>query len=97
MARDEASTRTKGAEETPSFEAALEALERVVARLESGSLGLEEALAAFEEGVRLARQCESRLDQAERRVEVLLRAPDGTLRAEPYDPAAPRGPRTEGE
>lgn len=80
-----------------SFEATLAALEAVVARLESGTLGLEEALAAFERGVRLARECESRLDDAERKIEVLLRAPDGTLRTEPYDPTPPRGPRDAGE
>lgn len=84
-------------EEPSSFEAALAALEQVVARLESGALGLDEALAAFERGVRLARGCESRLDEAERKVELLLRAPDGTLRAEPFEPAAPRGSRADDE
>ncbi len=72
-----------------SFEAALEALEAIVARLESGALNLEDALAAFETGVRLARECEARLDQAERRVELLLRAPDGSLQAGPF-PVSPR-------
>lgn len=84
-------------DDPPTFEAALEALEAIVTRLESGTLGLEEALAAFEQGVRLARQCEARLDQAEQRVEVLLREPDGSLRAEPFDPAAPRGSRGDAE
>jgi exodeoxyribonuclease VII small subunit len=70
----------------PPIEETLAALESVVTRLERCDLGLEEALAAFEEGVRLARQCESRLDRAERRVELLLRQPDGSLRAEPFDP-----------
>jgi exodeoxyribonuclease VII small subunit len=79
-----------------SFEAALEGLEQVVARLENGALGLEKALETFEEGVRLARECESRLDRAERRVEVLLRTPDGSLRAEPFEPPAPRGPARDG-
>ncbi len=73
-----------------SFEQTLEALEAIVERLERGSLSLEEALAAFEAGVRLARACEARLDQAERRVELLLREPDGSLRAEPFVPAPPR-------
>jgi exodeoxyribonuclease VII small subunit len=66
------------------FEETLAALEEVVARLERGDLGLEQALAAFEEGVRLARACESRLDGAERRVEALLRQPDGSLRSAPF-------------
>lgn len=73
-----------------SFEATLAALEAIVARLETGSLGLEEALEAFEAGVRLARQCEARLDQAERRVELLVRNADGSFRAEPFEAAPPR-------
>ncbi len=97
MASDRETGRDTARDDQPSFEATLEALEGIVARLESGTLGLDEALAAFEQGVRLARQCESRLDQAERRVEVLLRGPDGSVRAEPYDPLAPPGPRGETE
>lgn len=55
-----------------SFEAALEALEGVVARLEGGDMPLEAALAAFESGVALSRQCASTLDAAERRIEILM-------------------------
>lgn len=54
------------------FEAALERLEELVERLESGDLALEDALAAFEEGVALSRRCARQLDVAERRIEVLL-------------------------
>ncbi|HEX7125365.1 MAG TPA: exodeoxyribonuclease VII small subunit [Thermodesulfobacteriota bacterium] len=97
MASDGENGKGAAPDDPPSFEAALEALEAVVARLESGTLGLEEALAAFEQGIRLARQCESRLDQAEQRVEILLREPDGSLRAEPFDPAASRGSRGDPE
>jgi len=59
------------------FDATLLALKQVVERLESGQLSLESALAAFEDGVRLARQGAEILDTAERRVEVLTRA-EGT-------------------
>ena len=53
------------------FEGALARLEAVVARLEDGDLTLEESLNAFEEGVRLTRQCAEQLQVAERRIEVL--------------------------
>jgi exodeoxyribonuclease VII small subunit len=56
-----------------SFEVALERLESIVDRLEQGDLELESALAAFEEGVALARGCAERLETAERRLEVLVR------------------------
>ncbi len=60
-----------------SFEDTLAGLEAVVLKLESGDLPLEDALQAFEEGVRLARVCSARLDAAERRVHLLTRSPDG--------------------
>jgi exodeoxyribonuclease VII small subunit len=78
-----------GAASERPLEATLEELEQVVARLEAGDLGLEEALAAFERGVRLARECESRLEQTERRIEMLLRGPDGSLTTRPLDPTQP--------
>ena len=56
----------------PSFEASTERLAHVVEELERGDLPLERALALFEEGVRLARTAQTRLDRAERRVEELL-------------------------
>jgi exodeoxyribonuclease VII small subunit len=54
------------------FEASLARLEAIVDRLEAGEIELEEALAVFEEGVRLARRCSEQLEQAERRVEILV-------------------------
>lgn len=54
------------------FEASLERLTDIVDRLENGELGLEESLALFEEGVRLARHAQERLDAAEKRVEELI-------------------------
>ena len=61
----------------PTFEEALNQLETLVARLEAGDLPLEEALRAFEEGVRLTRLCAQRLEDAERRVHLLTQSPDG--------------------
>ena len=67
-----------------SFEETLARLEAVVLQLETGDLPLEQALAAFEEGVRLARVCSTRLDEAERRVHVLTRTPDGQEAEVPF-------------
>ena len=74
----------------PTFEEALSQLEAVVTRLEGGDLPLEEALRAFEEGVRLARACAVRLEDAERRVHLLTRAPDGSELEVPF-PAGEEG------
>lgn len=59
--------------EPPSFEAALEQLEAIVDRLERGDLDLEASLASFEQGVALARRCSGQIEDAERRIEVLVR------------------------
>ena len=60
-----------------NFEASLQALERIVGELERGDLPLEKSLELFEQGVRLSRECQERLNEAERRIEVLLRDADG--------------------
>jgi len=66
------------------FEEALQKLETIVARMEQGDLPLEEALKAFEEGVRLAKFCTTKLDEAERKVEKLIRDQSGTLQSTPF-------------
>jgi exodeoxyribonuclease VII small subunit len=63
--------------QSKNFEAGLAALEKIVRELERGDLPLEESLRLFEEGVRLSRQCQERLNQAERRIEVLLQDGEG--------------------
>jgi len=55
-----------------NFEDALARLEQIVEELESGDLGLESALSAFEEGVSLSRRCSGQLEDAERRIEILV-------------------------
>jgi exodeoxyribonuclease VII small subunit len=60
-----------------NFEAGLAALEKIVRELERGDLPLEESLKLFEDGVRLSRECQERLNQAERRIELLLRDGEG--------------------
>jgi len=64
----------------PSFEEALRQLEAVVARLESGETPLEESIRLFEEGMRLSEVCRKRLDEADRKIELLLRKPGGVGR-----------------
>jgi exodeoxyribonuclease VII small subunit len=67
---------------TDKFETSLKKLEEIVKRLETGSLTLEDSLKAFEEGVKHAAFCSSKLDDAERRVEILLKQKDGSLKRE---------------
>ena len=74
----------KGAKE-PRFEEALAGLETIVSRLEAGELPLDDALKLFEEGVRLARLCGAKLDEAERRIEILMKGADGDLTPQEYD------------
>jgi exodeoxyribonuclease VII small subunit len=59
------------------FEEALKKLEDIVKEMESGDLTLEESLKSFEEGIRLSRFCAKKLDEAERRIEVLLKNEEG--------------------
>jgi len=67
------------------FEASLERLEEIVKKLESGDLPLEQSLKLFEEGTKLARICNKRLEEAERKVEILLKDRDGNIKAEPFE------------
>jgi exodeoxyribonuclease VII small subunit len=76
--------KNKGQEQ--SFESSLASLERIVAQLESGDLPLERALELFEEGVALARRCQSQLGDAERKVEMLLRE-RGEIKVAPFEPS----------
>jgi len=67
------------------FEKALEKLEKIVQDLESGDSKLDEALKKYEEGVKLSRQCRMQLEKAEKKIEVLSRSLDGSLKKEPFD------------
>ena len=70
----------------PDFERSLARLEEVVRRLESPQLSLDDAMKLFEEGVSLSRECQKQLEEAEGKVEILLKKADGKLSAEPFDP-----------
>jgi exodeoxyribonuclease VII small subunit len=67
------------------FEDALSKLEEIVRKMELGELTLDESLASFEEGIRLARLCSRKLDEAERRIEILL-TKEGETEVKPFKP-----------
>lgn len=68
-----------------TFEEAMLKLESEVKRLESGSMGLDESIAAYEEAVKLIRVCNQKLDNAERRVRILVESSDGSITDAPFD------------
>jgi len=70
-----------------SFEAAIEKLEKIVTRLESGDVPLEEAIDLFQEGMRLSQYCSQKLEQVERRIEMLMEDENGLAR-KPFAPLA---------
>ena len=69
-----------------TFETSLEELERIVRELEQGELPLEKSLELFEQGVKLSRECQERLNQAERRIEILMRDNQGRPVVRPFEP-----------
>jgi exodeoxyribonuclease VII small subunit len=82
MPRREQITRDLSGAQT--FEMQLASLERIVRELERGDLPLERSLELFEQGVKLSRECQERLNEAERRIEVLLRSGDGQSFVAPF-------------
>lgn len=68
-----------------SFEQSLKELESIVEQLEAGDLPLEQSLELFERGVGLSRECQKRLDDAEQKVEILLKGADGSYRAAAFE------------
>jgi exodeoxyribonuclease VII small subunit len=66
------------------FEDALNKLEKIVSQLEKGDISLEESLKLFEEGIRLSRLCNQKLDEAEKRVEILLKGANGNFKTQPF-------------
>ena len=67
-----------------NFETALEDLEQVVEQLESGDLALEDSLAAFEKGVGLAKYCNQKLNDVEKKVELLIKDKEGKLQLKAF-------------
>ena len=72
-----------------SFEESLKKLETIVEKLEKGDLALEDSLKLFEEGVGLSAACKKELDEAEGKVQKLVKQRDGSLKAEPFEGRGP--------
>jgi exodeoxyribonuclease VII small subunit len=68
---------------TPDFETSLAELESLVTQMEQGDLTLEASLSTFEEGIKLTRECQTMLDQAEQKV-LILTSKNGELKTEPF-------------
>jgi len=80
------------------FEEALKKLEKIVQELENGDLPLDEALEKYEEGIRLSKACAKKLEVARKKVEILLKAEDGSFELKDFDEAAAEeGKRPAGE
>lgn len=73
------------------YDELVERLEQVVGALESGDLPLERSIEKFAEGMRLVREAGTRLDEAERRVEQLVKSASGADEVVPFDPEAGKG------
>jgi exodeoxyribonuclease VII small subunit len=82
MAEGDAGENTPG-KPVESFESCLDELEQVVKQLEAGDLPLERAIQLFERGMGLSESCRKQLEEAETRVEMLIRK-DGKLQPEPF-------------
>jgi exodeoxyribonuclease VII small subunit len=69
-----------------TFEVSLKKLETIVAQLERGDLPLEDSIKIFEEGMRLSAECKKQLEEAEGKVELLVKRRDGSMSKEPFAP-----------
>ncbi len=83
--RKQATPKADAGAAQPSFEESLDRIEEIVERLESGDLPLDESLSLFQEGVALSRRCQKTLDEAEKKIEELVRLADGSLALEPLE------------
>lgn len=70
--------------EKVTFEKSLKRLEEIVGKLEEGNAPLEESLKLFEEGVKISRLCTVKLEEAKKKVEILVKK-DGEMKAEPFE------------
>jgi len=77
---------TKESEKGPSFEQAIQRLEKIVADMESAELPLEDILKKYEEGSRLVRFCSQKLEEAEKKIELLTKNSNGSAVLKPFEP-----------
>ncbi|MEJ2475039.1 MAG: exodeoxyribonuclease VII small subunit [Desulfobacterales bacterium] len=68
-----------------SFEQALQLLEKIVQELETGDLPLEKAMSKFEEGIQLTRYCSQKLDESEKKINLLLQDQQGNVSSKPFE------------
>ena len=80
-----------------TFEQAIQRLERIVADMEGAELPLEDVLKKYEEGTRLVRFCNQKLEEAEKKIEVLAKKTDGTVVLEPFEPERAESETAESE
>jgi exodeoxyribonuclease VII small subunit len=74
-----------------TFEESLKKLEAIVGQLERGDLPLEDSVKLFEEGMQLSAECKKQLEEAEGKVEILIKQRDGSMKREAFAPlAAPK-------
>ena len=76
----------------PKFEECLDRLEKIVDELEKGDVPLDRALELFDEGMKLSGSCRKELEEAEGKVEILLKR-NGKLQPEPFQPGTQSGPK----
>ncbi len=72
-----------------TFEQAIQRLEKIVADMEAAELPLEDVLKKYEEGTYLVRFCNLKLEEAEKKIELLTKKADGTIALEPFEPTEP--------
>jgi exodeoxyribonuclease VII small subunit len=68
-----------------TFESAIQRLEKIVTDMEEAELPLEDVLKKYEEGTRLVRFCSQKLDEAEKKIEILTKKTDGSVALEPFE------------
>ena len=69
-----------------NFEESLKRLEQIVEQMERGDLPLEDSIKLFEEGMQLSAECKNHLEQAEGKVQILMKQRDGSVKTEPFPP-----------
>ncbi len=77
--------------EKKSFEQALKELEEIAFNLEGGELGLDDSIKEFERGIKLTRFCHKKLEDAERKIEILQKGKDGEIKAKSVEVSANAG------
>jgi len=70
--------------ENKTFEESLNELEKIASNLENGDLGLDEAINEFEKGITLSKECSKKLDEAEKRINILVQGENGELKEESF-------------